>query len=114
VSAIGDARIADDPFARPKDFDLQAYWRRASRDYEAGLYRETADVRLSPKGMARLDLLGPFVVETARRTAEAERDGWLRCRLPVESGDFGLRELMRLGEEIEVIGPPAMRERLAA
>jgi len=114
VSAITDAQATDDPLVRPDDFDLQDYWRKASRDYEAGLYRETADVRLSSKGMARLDLLGPFVAETARRTAEAEGDGWLRCKLPVESGDFGLRELMRLGEEIEVIGPPAMRERLAA
>ena len=64
--------------------------------------------------LERLDLLGPFVVETARRTAEPDTDGWFRCRLPVEAGDFGLRELMRLGDEIEVIGPPALRESLAA
>jgi predicted DNA-binding transcriptional regulator YafY len=114
AGAIKDARITDDAFTRPADFDLRAYWERASRDYEAGLYRETAEVRLSPEGMARLDVLGPFVAAAAQRTAEPDGEGWVRCRLPVESGDFGLRELMRLGEEMEVIGPPPLRERLAA
>ncbi|HEX4506256.1 MAG TPA: YafY family protein [Alphaproteobacteria bacterium] len=114
VGAISNVQATDDPFDRPDDFNLQVYWAKASRDYEAGVYQETAQVRLSSKGMARLDLLGPFVVEAARRTAEPDSEGWFRCALPVESGDFGLRELLRLGEEIEVVGPPAMRERLAA
>jgi predicted DNA-binding transcriptional regulator YafY len=114
VAAIRDAQITDDAFVRPTDFDLQAYWKKASRDYEAGVYRAKAEVRLSPKGMARLELLGPYVVEAAHQTAEPDGQGWLRCTLPIEPGDFGLRELMRLGEEIEVIGPPALRERLAA
>jgi len=114
AGAISDAQATDDPFMRPADFDLRAHWEQAAHDYEAGVYLETAEVRLSPKGMARLDLLGPFVVETARRTARPDGDGWSRCSLPVESGDFGLRELMRLGEEMEVVGPPALRERLAA
>ena len=114
VSAISDAQATDDPFVRPEDFDLQVYWEKASRDYEAGVYRETAEVRLSSKGMARLELLGPFVVETARQSAEPDGDGWFRCALPVEPGDFGLRELMRLGDEIEVVGPPPLRARLAA
>jgi predicted DNA-binding transcriptional regulator YafY len=114
AGAISDAQATDDPFERPADFDLRAHWEKAARDYEAGVYRETAEVRLSAKGMARLDLLGPFVVEAARRTAEPDGEGWFRCRLPVESGDFGLRELMRLGEEIEVVGPLPLRERMAA
>jgi predicted DNA-binding transcriptional regulator YafY len=114
AGAINDARITDDVFTRPKNFDLQAYWEKASRDYEAGVYRAKAEVRLSSRGMERLELLGPFVLEAAHRTAKPDGQGWLICTLPVESGDFGLRELMRLGEEIEVLRPPVLRARLAA
>jgi len=84
------------------------------RDYEAAVYQEHADVRLSPRGMQRLSLLGPYVTNAASKTAsKPDRKGWVRCRLPIESYDFGIRELMRLGDEVIVIGPPALRAQLA-
>jgi predicted DNA-binding transcriptional regulator YafY len=112
---ILDAEITDQKFDRPRKFDLAAYWRDASREYERGVYRATADIRLSPRGMSLIDLLGPYVLESARRTAsKPDRDGWVRCTVPIESLDFGVREMMRLGEEVEVVAPAALRERLKA
>jgi len=112
---IHDAEIAEEIFARPKEFDLAAYWQKASRDYEAGLYREQAVVRLSPKAMRRLELLGPFVSKAAQTSAgKPDRQGWLRCTLPIESGEYGLCELMRLGDEAEILGPPAVRAQMAS
>jgi predicted DNA-binding transcriptional regulator YafY len=111
VSAIFDAAILDENFARPGDFDLPAYWRKASRDYEAGLYLEAAAVRLSPKGIGRLEALGPTVMEAARKSASRpDRRGWVRCTLPIETVAVGVRELLRLGEDVEIEGPPALRE----
>jgi hypothetical protein len=79
------------------------------------VYHEQAEVRLSPKGMQLLELLGAHVTEAASRTAgKPDRKGWLCCTLPLESWDFGVRELMRLGVEVEVIGPPTLRTLLAA
>ena len=115
VAAIQDAEIMDEIFMRPKQFDLSAHWQKSSRDYEMGLYREEADVRLSPKGMARLQELGPYVAEVAAKTAgKLDRRGWARCALPIESIETGARELIRLGEDVEVLGPPALRERIVA
>jgi len=114
VSNIYDATMCDEAFARPKDFDLATHWEKASRDYEAGLYREEADVRLSPEGMQLLQYLGPHVVETASQTSgPPDRKGWVRCTLPLESFTVGVRELMRLGNEVSVLGPPELRARLA-
>jgi predicted DNA-binding transcriptional regulator YafY len=111
---IHDAEISEESFARPKEFDLAAYWEKASRDYESGVYREHAVVRLSPKGLQRLELLGPYVLKAAESSAgKPDRRGWVRCTVPVESGEYGLRELIRLGNEVEVLGPPAIRERMA-
>jgi predicted DNA-binding transcriptional regulator YafY len=111
---IHDAEIAEELVARPKDFDLAAHWRKAARDYEAGVYREHAEVRLSPKGMSLLELLGPHVTEAANKTAgKPDRNAWIRCTLPLESFEFGVHELMRLGDEVEVLGPPLLRAQVA-
>lgn len=114
VANIRAAEVGSESFARPKQFDLAAHWERSVRDYEAGVYHEEADVRLSPDGWRRLELLGPYVTRAAARTAgKPDRKGWVRCRLPLESIDFGVRELMRLGEEVVVLGPPALRAEMA-
>jgi len=114
VANIRDAEIDADTFVRPPAFDLAVHWENAVREYEAGVYHEEADVRLSPEGMQRLELLGPYVTNAASATAgKPDRRGWVRCTLPIESVDFGVRELMRLGEDVVVVGPPALRAHLA-
>jgi len=72
-------------------------------------------VRLSPKGVYMLDLLGPYVIRAAAETSsKPDRRGWTRCRIPLESIEFGVRQLLQLGDEIVVLGPPALRASLAA
>jgi predicted DNA-binding transcriptional regulator YafY len=113
AAKIYDAEICAATFARPKDFDLAAHWQLAARSYEAGVYRGSADVRLSPRGVELLDLLGPHVVEAAAASAgKRARNGWVRCTLPIESLDQGVRELLRLGGHVEVLGPPELRGQL--
>jgi predicted DNA-binding transcriptional regulator YafY len=115
VSGVQGAEVAEEPFARPRDFDLAAYWQKASGDYERDTYRRQAEVKVSPPGRALLELLGPHVVEAAARTAgPADRRGWVTCTLPVEAPEYAVRELMRLGAEAEVLGPPELREAMVA
>ena len=113
VAQICEAEIADETFARPKNFDLAAHWQEAARAYEAGLFREQAEIKLSARGMTLLDLLGPFVKDSASKSAKRDRAGWTRCTVPIESIGQGAREFMRLGGEVEVLGPAALRARIA-
>jgi predicted DNA-binding transcriptional regulator YafY len=114
ASNIYDATICAEAFTRPANFDLAAYWDKASRDYEAGLYREQADVRLSPEGMQKLQLIGPFVAKMAAQTAgKPDSKGWTRCTLPLETSDTGVHQLLRLGTQVIVLGPPGLRAQLA-
>jgi predicted DNA-binding transcriptional regulator YafY len=111
---IHDAQVCDEAFVRPRPFDLAAHWEKSVRDYEASMYRDYAEVRLSPEGLKRLSLLGPYVTTSAARTlGKPDRRGWVRCRVPIESLDFGVRELLRLGDEVVVLGPPMLRAHLA-
>ena len=84
VANVQDPTISSEAFARPMDFDLAAYWDKASRDYEAGVYRAHADVRLSPRGVALLELLGPYVMTAARPSASGRttRATWPSCSVP--------------------------------
>jgi predicted DNA-binding transcriptional regulator YafY len=65
-------------------------------------------VRLSPRGMALLRTLGLTPVD-----ATSEPDGWTRAVLAIEAIDPAERDLLRLGAEVEVLAPAALRERLA-
>jgi predicted DNA-binding transcriptional regulator YafY len=104
------AECLDESFARPGDFDLASYWTRASREYELGSYRCQATIRLSPRGRSLINLLGPYVETAVTKTAgRPDSQGWLRCTIPVESADFGIRELLRLGEDLEVLAPAPLR-----
>ena len=115
VASMLDAAITDESFTRPKKFDLAAYWERSARDYEAATYRGEVKVRLSPKGFAGIGLLGPHVADRAKRTAgKPDKRSWITCTLPVESEERGISELMRLGAEAVILGPPALRAAMGA
>jgi len=114
VANIHDAEITDEPVMRPKDFDLAAHWEKAANAYEAAIWRGTAEVRLSPRGVPLLEQLGSTVAEAARASAKTDREGWVRCTIPIESDVHGVRELMRLCDDVEVLGPPALRKTMAA
>lgn len=103
----------EESFARPANFDLASYWTRSSREYELGSYRAYATIRLSPRGRTLINLLGSYVEAAVAKSArQPDRQGWLRCTIPVESGDFGIHELLRLGEDLEVLAPAPLRNQV--
>jgi predicted DNA-binding transcriptional regulator YafY len=115
VSNILDLWVTEEHFDRPKYFDLVRFWTTASRAYEVGLYRGKAVLRVSPRGMRRLDLFGSAVVQAAAETVGLpDPDRWIRVVIPIETIDQAAADLMRLGTDAEVIDPPELRHRIAA
>ncbi len=114
VSQMLVATPSDERFARPRGFDLAAAWFAAARAYERGIYRDQAVLRLSPAGLRRLEALGAPVARAAAESAEpADKTGWRRVTIPIESVEQAAGELIRLGTEIEVLEPVALRRRIA-
>lgn len=105
----------DERFERPDDFDLAAHWQRYLADFEARLRRGEAVVRLSPRGLERLDdLMTPGVVAAARNTAgPPDAEGWTTVTLPIESVAHALGEFLRLDADVEVLEPAELRARMA-
>ncbi|MEV7121034.1 helix-turn-helix transcriptional regulator [Kitasatospora griseola] len=101
VDQILELTCLDEEFAVPADFSLAVCWAARLADFRARLHTGHALVRLTPEGARRLGV------------APAD-DGWTQARVPIESVDHAHGEFLRLGADIEVLEPPALRARLAA
>ena len=113
VGSILELTPTDERFERPKDFDLVRYWTASIRAYEVGVYRGRATLRVSRLGRERLDPLGTAVQQAARETARpAGIRGWIEVTIPIESLDQAALDLLRLGSEVEIMKPIALRRRI--
>ena len=113
VSRIVDL-VLDDPFVRDEAFDLAAHWRAYQRDFDRRRLRGRAELLLGPRTFALLPyLLEHAAAEAARESVTGpDRDGRLRVTIPIESVEHAVPELLRLGADAEVVGPPELRARL--
>jgi predicted DNA-binding transcriptional regulator YafY len=116
VSRILELETLGERFERPEAFDLAAYWRAWSEEFQERRFRGEVVVRLSPRGLELLNVLSDPT--TARRVTASvgppDRDGWVQAVLPVESLRHAEVNLLRLGADAEVLAPSELRARIAA
>lgn len=115
VSSILDAAVLDEPAERPDGFDLTAFWREWTERFEGGIYTASATVRMTVSALAWMGFVSPPEMSRRARAAAGEPDaaGWLITEVPIESIRHGHSELLRLGADVEVLGPPELRERFS-
>jgi predicted DNA-binding transcriptional regulator YafY len=114
VSQILSLESLDERFTRPADFDLAVYWQTYLDDFEARRHRGSAVVRLSPGGVERLpDTMPAAVVTAVASTATPVGvDGWVEAVIPIESVGHAVTDLLRMGTDVEVVGPAGLRDRM--
>jgi len=100
-------------FVRPKDFDLPTYWQEATKQFERDIYVGTAHVRATATGLRKLRDLS----DTVRRAVEAlnvtpDADGWCELDVPIEEVGWASHEFTKIGDDVEVLGPPELRSRV--
>ena len=112
VSQIVEADILPDGFARPPEFDLEAFWEAWCREYESQP-SFCARVRVAPEALL---LLAEYVGERARavlvQTRPPDADGWVTLDLPFESFVAARTRLLGLGRAVEVLEPETLRRSL--
>jgi predicted DNA-binding transcriptional regulator YafY len=115
VASILDLETLDEPFERPADFDLPAFWSAWARRYESSVHQGEAVVRFSADAVAKVpSLLGRAVADAVARTGVADRDGFVRATIPVEKPAAAHDFLLRFGAGVEVLEPAELRELLSA
>ncbi|GLY68259.1 helix-turn-helix transcriptional regulator [Amycolatopsis taiwanensis] len=115
VSRIIELQDSGESFSRPTDFDLAAYWRGWSEQYERRLYPRVAVVRLSSLGRDLVPFhMGAVGARALRETGgEPDDDGWSIVELPVEPRGPALGQLLRFGPELQVLAPADLRAEVA-
>jgi predicted DNA-binding transcriptional regulator YafY len=106
-----DLALLDEPFERPPGFDLAAAWNDALAQFEAGLRRGTARLRVAPQAMSRLSSLNADMAEPIFAAVPGQ-DGWREAEVPIESVDYAAGQLLGFGDRIEVLAPEALRAEL--
>jgi len=114
VDQIVAASPAGCPFDPLPGFDLAAYWQSYLADFHQRLHTGDAVIRLSPDGARRTHSLPAAVIAALRADGITGPDGWIRARVPIESAEAALADFLRLGPDLEIIEPAALREQAIA
>jgi predicted DNA-binding transcriptional regulator YafY len=114
VDRVVAVEVTDDRFAREESFDLPAAWAERAAQFVRDMHTDRVVVRLSPAGLRALRWVAePPALEAATAAAGApDEHGWVVTRLPVESVEIAFPQLLRLGPEVEVLSPEALRTRM--
>ncbi|TXS50837.1 helix-turn-helix transcriptional regulator [Streptomyces sp. t39] len=102
-------------FTRDEDFDLPSFWSERAASFARSLLRAEAVVRVTGDGARRLPRVTDRAAAEEALAAAGPPDagGRVTLTLPVESLDVAYAQLLSLGPEVEVLGPPELRERFA-
>jgi predicted DNA-binding transcriptional regulator YafY len=110
ISRIRDAHRLEDPCLRPDSFDLAAYWEQSTSEFQANLPRYLATLRFAPE---EIDNIGSINVFTrALQEAPADEAGRVTRIMLFESERAACAFVLGFGGKVEVIEPPALRERV--
>ncbi|MEU5025829.1 helix-turn-helix transcriptional regulator [Streptomyces milbemycinicus] len=114
VSRILNAEVLEETFERPTGFDLAGHWAESSRRLEEMRFQGEAELLLTPRGLRLLPMKFGAAGETAVAAAgPPDADGRVRVVLPVESLPVATHDVLWLGAEADVLGPPELREAVA-
>ncbi|MGW0810355.1 helix-turn-helix transcriptional regulator [Nonomuraea sp. NPDC002799] len=115
VSRVLTVETLPGHFARPEEFDLSAFWQVYAKEFREKMYTGEAVVKLAP---GREELLaytmgGEVVAAALAAAPEPDPEGWRTLTVPVESITHARWLLLRMGADVEVLGPPELRALMA-
>ncbi len=113
LSQILALEATGERFVRPADFDLPSFWANAIQQFERDVFVDTARVRATDLGRRRLKDMNPLV-KAAIEALEpfSATEPWAEFDIPIEEIIWAAREMTRMGPEVEVLSPPALRDRM--
>jgi predicted DNA-binding transcriptional regulator YafY len=114
VDQIASATGCGQAFEPLPGFDLEQYWRGYLADFHDRLHTGSALVRVSPAGLRRMDgILSDAATTAIRHGGRTGPDGWVTAQVPIESAARAAGDLLRLGADVEVLGPAEVRDQVA-
>jgi predicted DNA-binding transcriptional regulator YafY len=110
VARVQAASVSDEPCVRPPDFNLAAYWAQSSASFVANLPRYPAVVRVAPEVPTWMYRVGAYV--RIEQIDPPDAEGWSTLHLRLQSEEEACAYVLGFGPRMEVIEPPALRDRV--
>ena len=115
VARIASARVLAEPFERPAGFELAAFWRQWSAEFEASRPRLPVALRASPGALAAFgEIFGQAAGPALAAALPPDEDGWRVVTLSFEHERAAVGRLAGFGDQVEVLTPPSVRAGLVA
>ena len=111
ASNVLEARLLDETFVRPPDFDLEAFWAAWAADYEAGRSFFPVTLRVTSRALPELNHdLGRHIRSGGEVGAES---GWIELEMTFDYFEHARSALLAYGGAVEVLEPDALRLSIA-
>jgi predicted DNA-binding transcriptional regulator YafY len=110
VSRVLDARVTDEQFERPTDFDLAPFWERWCAGQEERRPHYPVTARVAPELVPLLPLyFGERIRDAVAQAAPPDAEGWITLTLPFERLEIARERILGFGRAVEVLEPQALR-----
>jgi predicted DNA-binding transcriptional regulator YafY len=113
AARIASAQVLAEPSRRPARFDLAAYWRQWSAEFEASRPRLPVTLRASPQAQAAFgEVFGQAAGPALAAALPAGGDGWREVTLSFEHERAAVHRLAGFGDQVDVLAPAPVRDGL--
>ncbi|GIN59945.1 helix-turn-helix transcriptional regulator [Lederbergia ruris] len=103
VSRIHTAKIEDETFRRPLDFNLADYWEQSKKEFIQNLPQYDVQVELHPAIIKRINFTGKFVQFI--KTENPNGDKWIPAALRFNDKQEAIEFILGFANKIKVISP---------
>lgn len=110
VSRVLDARLSDQPCARPQNFDLAGFWASSSSQFVSRLPRYAVTIRAFPELEERIGAVGRFV--QIEQIEPPDETGRLKMQLIFQTEEMACGYLLSFGPKVEILEPVELREKV--
>lgn len=110
VSKLMEVHPSQEPFVRPADFDLVAFWEGWSKGYERSLTDFRVTVRAERNFIPVLNYyFGSAIQDQINQGQLKDKGDWIRFELAFESFDAARSRILGFGRGVEVLSPEALK-----
>ncbi|HEV8042019.1 MAG TPA: YafY family protein [Bryobacteraceae bacterium] len=112
VSRISEARVTDQPCARPANFDLAAYWQQSAAEFQAGLPRFYAKIRIGPDVPRWMSYRAR--ASRVEHSEPPDAHGWTTLTIRFDVEEEACQFALSFGGQAEVLEPESLRQNVIA
>jgi predicted DNA-binding transcriptional regulator YafY len=111
VSRVSSARVSEERFERPADFDLASYWRSWCISYEENRPYYPVVARIAPNLVPYLPQhFGDAIHDPLAQAGPPDVEGWITLTLPFETLEAARARILGYGGAVEILEPVALRK----